>query len=37
MEGNEYIVGLVSSIIGAVLVCSFIAAFAIIHWVLSLC
>jgi hypothetical protein len=36
MEGNEYMVGLVSSIIAAAIISTFIAAFGILGWVLSL-
>jgi hypothetical protein len=36
MDGNEYMVGLVSSLIGAFIISAFIAAFTIVGWVLSL-
>jgi hypothetical protein len=36
MDGNEYIVGLVSALIGAAIVASFIAAFGILIFVVSL-
>ncbi|GEM_PF-1136806 len=37
MDGNEYTVGLVSSLIAAAIIAAFIAGFGILGWVLSLC
>jgi len=36
MDGNEYMAGLVSSLIAAFIISAFVAAFTIVGWVLAL-